>query len=150
MYRIKQNQLEVFLVHPGGPYFVNKDDGYWGIPKGQIETEEDLLATAKREFEEETGIKPDGHFLPLGFIKQKSGKKVHAWAFLCERIEDHSIESNLFEMEWPPNSGKIESFPEVDLGEFFPLDMARQKIGKSQEEFLDRLEFHLRDSKLIE
>ncbi|MGE5806688.1 MAG: NUDIX domain-containing protein [Ignavibacteria bacterium] len=139
MYTIKNGKLKIFLVHPGGPYFTNKDAGYWGIPKGLTENDEELLESAKREFEEETGIKPKGEFLPLGSVMQKSGKTVHAWAFECENEDKLEIECNTFKMEWPPKSGKFREFPEVDKGEFFSQEEVKVKINSAQLSFIERL-----------
>ena len=139
MYRFQKSLLEVFLVHPGGPFWAGKDDGAWSIPKGLIEPGEDNLAAAKREFEEETSIPSAGPFIGLGEIRQKSGKRIVAWAF--ERIgEAPSVKSNLFTVEWPPRSGLKKEFPEIDRGEFLSLPDARRKINGSQAEFLLRLE----------
>ena len=140
MYRLKEGELEVFLAHPGGPLFAKKEDGHWTIPKGEIEPSEDLLAAAVREFKEEVGIEPHGEFLELGSIKQKGGKIVHAWAFQGERDDAQPIQSNTFNLEWPPHSGKIQSFPEIDRAQFFPLAQARVKIKETQRPLLDRLE----------
>jgi predicted NUDIX family NTP pyrophosphohydrolase len=132
MYRIKDGTLEFLLVHPGGPLFANKkDDGIWSIPKGESEPDEDLLNTAKREFEEETGLKPAGPFIPLQPVRQKSGKIVHAWAFECD-CDPSVATSNTFTMEWPPHSGRHMEFPEVDRADFFDFDTARQKINAPQ------------------
>ncbi len=139
MYTIKNGRLKIFLVHPGGPYFTNKDTGYWGIPKGLTENDEELLESAKREFEEETGIKPEGEFLPLGSVVQKGGKTVHAWAFEWENDEKLEIVCNTFKMEWPPKSGKFREFPEVDKGEFFSEEDAKVKINSAQFSFIERL-----------
>ena len=143
MYRVNKETFCVLLVHPGGPFFKNKDDGYWSIPKGLPEKEEELLDTAVREFEEETGIKPSGDYLPLGSVKQKNGKTVYAWA--VENKDDASVKisSNTFEMEWPPKSAKVQKFPEVDRGEYFGEEEARQKINEAQTEFITRLKKHL-------
>ena len=130
---------EVFLAHPGGPYFTRKDDGYWTIPKGEIEPGEDLLAAALREFEEETGIKPEGEFLHLGTIKQKGGKIVNGWAFQGNWEGSQPIKSNRCSVQWPPSSGQFLDFPEVDRAEFFAIQAARQKIKETQRPFLDRL-----------
>lgn len=143
MYTFRGKELNVFLVHPGGPFFIKKDDGYWGIPKGLIEKDEDLLETARREFEEETGISPEGEFISLDSIIQKSGKKVYAWAFQADNNSPVEIKCNTFEMEWPPHSGKKQKFPEVDKGEFFNLENAIKKINPSQIEFIVRLKNHL-------
>lgn len=140
MYRIREGKLEVFLAHPGGPYFKNKDDGYWGIPKGLIDPGEDPLQAAIREFKEETGITPQGDFIPLGEVTQKSGKIVKAWAFEGEREETKGIKCNTFEIEWPPKSGKKASFPEVDRACFFAIEQAKIKMIEAQQTFLERLQ----------
>ncbi|MCL5028109.1 MAG: NUDIX domain-containing protein [Bacteroidetes bacterium] len=144
MYSFKNNELKVFLVHPGGPYYVNKDDGYWGIPKGLSEKNEELLYTAIREFKEETGITPHGDFIPLSLVKQKNGKTVYAWAFQTENDNQLHLSSNTFEMEWPPHSGVKKQFPEIDKGEFFTIDEAKNKILEAQREFITKLERHLK------
>ena len=120
MYRAAGGALEVFLAHPGGPLFRNKDDGAWTIPKGEIDGDDEPLATAQREFEEETGITPRGEYRSLGSVRQKGGKLVRAWAFACPDGYDDSkpIRSNTFTMEWPPRSGKQQEFPEVDAARF--------------------------------
>jgi len=145
MYTFRDKKLKVFLVHPGGPFFVKKDEGYWGIPKGLVENGEDLFETAKREFEEETGIIPEGKFIPLGFVTQKSGKKVYGWAYEVPNDMPVEISCNTFEMEWPPHSGKKQSFPEVDRGEFFNIQNAMNKINAAQIEFINRLKEHLQN-----
>jgi predicted NUDIX family NTP pyrophosphohydrolase len=140
MFRTKREELEVLLVHPGGPYFQNKDDGAWTIPKGELTEGEDLLTRAKIEFEEELGIAASaGDWLDLGSVKQKGGKMVYAWAFAGELNDDFELASNTFEMEWPPRSGKVQRFPEVDRVNFFPVEEARRKINAAQTAFLDRL-----------
>jgi predicted NUDIX family NTP pyrophosphohydrolase len=138
MYHIRDGSIEVLLAHPGGPFFRSKDDGAWSIPKGEPEPEEDLLVTAQREFEEETGVKPTGPFIPLAPIQQKGGKTVHAWAFEGN-CDPKDVHSNTFTMEWPPHSGKQMDFPEIDRAEFFGLDAARKKIKAGQEKFIDEL-----------
>ncbi len=144
MYRLNNGELEVFLVHPGGPYFAKKDEDHWSIPKGEPDDDDnELLVTAIREFKEETGITPVGDFVSLGSITQKGGKEVHAWAVEGALPEGYVHECNYFEMEWPPNSGKDEEFPEVDKAEFFKLDKAKQKIKAAQIPLLDRLTDHL-------
>jgi predicted NUDIX family NTP pyrophosphohydrolase len=138
----RRNEIDVvefLLVHPGGPFWKNKDDGAWTIPKGEAQPEEDLLTRAKIEFEEEIGLKPAGDFVPLGSIKQKGGKTVHAWAFEGDLPQDFQLKSNTFEVEFPPHSGKVSEFPEVDRAEFFPDQIARCKINPAQVAFLDRL-----------
>ncbi len=131
--------LQILLVHPGGPFFQNKDEGAWSIPKGEASPGEDLLTRAITEFEEELGIKAEGAFFALGSIKQKGGKTVHAWAWEGDLPAGFSLRSNSFEMEWPPHSGRRQSFPEVDRAEFFSTDEAWHKINPAQTEFLDRL-----------
>jgi Predicted NTP pyrophosphohydrolase len=132
------------LVHPGGPFWKNKDDGAWSIPKGEAQPDEDLLARAKIEFEEELGFKPDGDFIPLGSIQQKGGKTVHAWAFQGDLPQNFQLKSNTFEIEFPPRSGKFKEFPEIDRAEFFVEEIARRKINPAQLSFFDRLREALR------
>ena len=139
MFRRRNNEFEVLLVHPGGPFFARKDDGAWTIPKGEPTPKEDLLTRAQIEFEEEIGFRPRGEWIELGSIKQKGGKTVHAWAFEGDLPEPFEPKSNLFEMEWPPRSGKRKQFPEVDQALFFSEDVARRKIKPTQVPFLDRL-----------
>jgi predicted NUDIX family NTP pyrophosphohydrolase len=139
MYRIKKGFLEVFLVHPGGPFWKNKEEGAWSIPKGEVQKNENFLDAAKREFFEETGIKPEGNFLELGSTKQKSGKIVYAWAFEGD-FSDFLLRSNIIEIEYPPKSGKKIKIPEVDKAEFFSLEEAKKKIIPSQIKFLEELE----------
>ena len=146
MYRLRASRLEVFLAHPGGPLFQRKDEGFWSIPKGEIEPGEPLLAAAKREFAEEVGLEPSGEFLELGVIRQQGGKLVHAWAFAGDWEESQPLQSNPFEMEWPPGSGQRCAFPEIDRVGFFSLEDARHKLKESQHPFLDRLEELLRRS----
>ncbi len=138
MYRRKKGRLEVLLVHPGGPIWAKKDAGVWSIPKGEISPGEEELATAQREFEEETGVRPEGPFIELGEITQKSGKVVRAWAFEGE-VDPRTLRSNTFTMEWPPRSGRKQEFPEVDRAEFFSLEEARKKINPAQAPLLDAL-----------
>lgn len=141
MYRTHP-RLEVFLVHPGGPFFRHKDEGAWTIPKGLLEKNDmDALETAKREFEEETGfrIPPDAHFTELGRIQQKGGKYVWGWAFPAPGNLPGAIHSNTFDMEWPPRSGQTRSFPEADRGAFFEAGVARSKINPAQVDFIERL-----------
>jgi predicted NUDIX family NTP pyrophosphohydrolase len=149
MFRKKEGQLEVLLVHPGGPYFQKKGDGAWTIPKGEVAEGEDLLERAKIEFEEELGIVASGSWTELGSAKQKGGKTVHAWAFAGDLKDDFTLLSNTFEMEWPPHSGKTQRFPEVDRASFFPVEEARRKINPAQTVFLDRLIEHF-DSRKTE
>ncbi len=138
MYRKTGAGLEVFLIHPGGPFFQNKDAGVWSIPKGEIDEGEDALAAAKRELQEETGCRPEGNFLPLNPVKQKSGKIVLSWAVEGDCDAD-GITSNLFSMEWPPNSGRVREFPEVDRAGWFGLETASEKINQAQAELLVQL-----------
>jgi predicted NUDIX family NTP pyrophosphohydrolase len=137
-YRRKNDRTEVFLVHPGGPFWANKDDGAWSLPKGEYAPEEDALEAARREFLEETGIEAAGAFLALGEVKQPGGKRVIAWA-VEQDADAASIRSNRFSMEWPPRSGKTQEFPEVDRAGWFPIAEARRKILKGQIPFLERL-----------
>lgn len=138
MFRRRAGRIEVFLVHPGGPLFAKKDAGFWGIPKGELQEGENPLAAAKREFEEETGMRPSGEFIPLGSIVQKSGKKVLAWAFEAD-FDPAGLRSNTFRMEWPPGSGIMREFPEIDRAQWFGLDEAREKINPGQIGLLDEL-----------
>ena len=131
--------IEFLLAHPGGPFFARKDDGVWTIPKGEVSPGEDLLTRARIEVEEEIGINVSGDCIPLGSIKQKGGKTVHAWAVEGDLPENFELKSNLFEMEWPPRSGTLKQFPEIDRAQFFPEEVARQKINPAQTPFLDRL-----------
>jgi predicted NUDIX family NTP pyrophosphohydrolase len=143
LYRAVDGTLQVLLVHPGGPFWRNKDEGAWSIPKGEIADGEDLLDAARREFEEETGCKPAGRFIPLKPVKQKSGKVVHAWAIEGD-LDPDAIKSNTFTMEWPPKSGKQAAFPEVDRAAFFDLKTAKEKINPAQAAFLEELEEWIR------
>jgi predicted NUDIX family NTP pyrophosphohydrolase len=144
MYRIKDGAVQVLLAHPGGPFFRNKDEGAWSIPKGEPETEEDLLATAQREFAEETGLRPAAPFLPLKPVKQKGGKVVHAWAFQGD-CDPRAVKSNTFTIEWPPKSGRQREFPEIDRAEFLDLETARKKIKAGQERLIEELEAILKN-----
>ncbi|HEY5992231.1 MAG TPA: NUDIX domain-containing protein [Candidatus Udaeobacter sp.] len=141
MFRRRKNKLEVLLAHPGGPFHVHKDDGAWTIPKGEAAPGEDLLTRAQIEFEEEVGFRPKNvrDYIELGSIVQKGGKTVHGWAFEGDLPEPFDVKSNLFEMEWPPRSGKLKEFPEIDRAEFFTEEIARQKMKLAQVPFLDRL-----------
>jgi predicted NUDIX family NTP pyrophosphohydrolase len=138
MFRKCGPDLQVFLVHPGGPFWKKKDHGAWSIPKGEYEKGEDPLDAAKREFEEETGIKPEGEFIALDQMKQPSGKVITAWAFEGD-CSPKALRSNTFSMEWPPKSGRKQEFPEVDRADWFTLDDARKRIVKGQIGFLDQL-----------
>lgn len=139
LYRNINRQIEFFLAHPGGPFFKNKDDGHWTIPKGEFSPDENPMAAAIREFEEETGVllKADA-FIQLSPIKQKSGKVVHAWATEGD-LDADTIVSNTFNIEWPPKSGKITSFPEIDRAGWFSVMEARLKINAAQSAFIDEL-----------
>ena len=139
MYRMRGDQPEVLLAHPGGPLFAKKDDGHWTIPKGEVEPGEDLLEAAVREFTEETGVAPSGEFVELGSVRQKGGKIVHAWAFRGDWDDSQPFRSNTFDLEWPPRSGRIQSFSEIDRVEFFPIPEGRGKLKEAQHPFLDRL-----------
>lgn len=138
VYRNKKDITEFFLVHPGGPFWKNKDEGAWSIPKGEFADDEDPLNAAKREFKEETGQAIDGAFISLTPVKQKSGKIIYAWAVEAD-IDPAAIKSNLFEMEWPPKSGKKQEFPEVDRAEWFTTEQAKEKINTSQAALIEEL-----------
>lgn len=138
MYRVRDGGLEVLLVHPGGPYWAKKDVGSWSIPKGEYNPEEAACDAALREFEEETGIRPSGEPLPLGEERQCSGKRVSAFALEGD-LDTDDIRSDSFEIEWPPRSGQMRSFPEVDRAQWFAIDIAKKKILAGQAPFLDRL-----------
>ena len=142
MFRRADGRAEILLVHPGGPFWTKKDDGAWSIPKGLFEDGEDALAAAKREFEEETGLSPEGTFIELGTFRQPSGKRISAWAF--EGTFDLALfKSNMFTMEWPPRSGRMREFPEADRAGWFGPREALAKITRGQrpiiEVVLDRL-----------
>lgn len=138
IYKKVKDKLQVMLVHPGGPFWKNKDAGAWSIPKGEFNDNEEPLDAAKREFEEETGLTVSGKFLPLTPVKQKSGKLIYTWA-VEEDIDVSSIKSNLFEMEWPPRSGKMKCFPEIDEACWFAVEEAKEKIIKGQFSFIEEL-----------
>lgn len=137
MFRRTASQPEVFLVHPGGPFWRKKDEGAWSIPKGMVEADEAPLEAARREFAEETGIVPAEQLIDLGQSKQPSGKIVRAWAF--ENDCSPQISSNTFSMEWPPKSGRFQQFPEVDRADWFSIEAARKRITRGQVVFLERL-----------
>jgi predicted NUDIX family NTP pyrophosphohydrolase len=141
MFRRNNGQSEVLLVHPGGPYFRNKDQGVWTIPKGEVAEGEDLLMRARIEFEEELGMAAPTvvNWIELGNVKQKGGKTVHAWAFEGDCPANFVAVSNNFELEWPPRSGRMQQFPEIDRAEFFSIEEAKRKINQAQIPFLDRL-----------
>ena len=139
MYRVRHGRIEVFLAHPGGPYFKFKDNNHWTIPKGELAPGEDLIEAAVREFQEETDIVPHGPYIPLGSIRQRGGKTVHGWAFEGDSPNGHVHRCNFYKMEWPPSSGRWGSYPEVDRVGFFTLAQARRKMKDTQHAFLDRL-----------
>jgi predicted NUDIX family NTP pyrophosphohydrolase len=139
LYRVRQAVPEVLLVHPGGPFWAKKDAGAWSIPKGEAAPGEDLLARARQEFAEETGFTAAGEFRPLASIKQSSGKIVHAWAVEGD-CDAAAIKSNTFDLEWPPRSGRIQAFPEVDRAQWFGFAAARDKINPAQRGLIDELE----------
>jgi len=139
MYRRRAGQVEVLLVHPGGPFWAQKDEGAWSIPKGEFTDEEPPLDAARREFQEETSFAASGDFYPLVPIKQTGGKIVHAWAVAGD-LDADAARSNTCKMEWPPHSGQWRTFPEVDRAAWFPLSQAREKLLKSQLPLLDQLE----------
>ena len=138
MFRRRKSGAEFFLVHPGGPFWQRKDMGCWSIPKGEYSEEEDALQAAKREFQEETGIRPEGEFISLGEIKQPSGKVITTWALEGD-CSAEEIRSNTFSLEWPPKSGKTQEFPEVDRAAWFSFGDARRRISRGQAGFLERL-----------
>lgn len=138
LFRRAAGQLQVMLVHPGGPFWAGKDAGAWSIPKGLPEGDEAGLTTARREFREETGFEVDGEFLELGALRQPSGKTVHAWALEGDLDVDR-IRSNTFPLEWPRHSGQVREYPEIDAGDWFPITEARGKINRGQAGFFDRL-----------
>jgi len=140
IYRYREGTMEVFLVHPGGPFWKNKDEGSWMIPKGEIDEGEEALPAAQREFQEETGFEPpEPPYYPLPTIKQAGGKVVEAFAVEGD-CNPEQMKSNTFDMEWPPKSGRQQAFPEVDRGAWYELPMAARKILKSQRPLLDALE----------
>ena len=136
LYRLRATGPEVFLVHPGGPFWARRDLGAWSVPKGEVGEGEDLLEAAKREFFEETGGRVEGEFIQLAPLRQRSGKVVHAWAVEGD-LDASSITSNTFAIEWPPRSGKSRMFPEVDRAGWFTLPEAREKLLPGQRPFLD-------------
>jgi predicted NUDIX family NTP pyrophosphohydrolase len=136
LYRIVDGNPEFLLAHPGGPFWVKKDAGSWTIPKGEFDQTEEALAAAKREFEEETGLRPVGEFITLNPIKQKSGKIIYAWALNMD-FDPGQLLSNSFEMEWPPKSGRVQLFPEIDRVEWFSTAQAKEKIIPGQMGFID-------------
>lgn len=140
LYRRRGTGAEVFLVHPGGPYWVKQDEGAWSVPKGLVDSAEAELACARREFTEETGFElpGGGGEVDIGIYRQPSGKRLHLWALEGD-CDPAGLRSNLFEMEWPPRSGKMARFPEVDRAEWFGLEQARAKVNPAQAAFIDAL-----------
>lgn len=143
LFRRRGDMLELFLAHPGGPFWAHRDDGAWTIPKGALNADEALLDAARREFEEETGLRPTGPFLPLGSIRQKAGKIVHAWAWEGD-ADPARVTSNTMRTEWPRGSGQWLTFPEVDRCAWFDPATARVKLNAAQAELVERLEAVLR------
>jgi predicted NUDIX family NTP pyrophosphohydrolase len=143
LYRMRNKVPEVLLVHPGGPFWQNKDEGAWSIPKGEYAEDEDPLEAAKREMEEELGKKARGELKPLQPVRLKSGKIISAW-YCHDDFDPEHLKSNLFEMEWPVKSGRMQSFPEVDKAEWFDFQTARKKINAGQVPFIDELEMNLK------
>jgi predicted NUDIX family NTP pyrophosphohydrolase len=141
-FRLGEGALEVLLIHPGGPFWAKKDAGSWSIPKGLYAEDEDALVAAKREFEEETGLKPVGDFIELGAFRQLSGKTISAWAIEND-FDISALKSNTFSMEWPPRSGRMREFPEADRAQWFGVAEARRKITKGQVPIVDALERRL-------
>jgi predicted NUDIX family NTP pyrophosphohydrolase len=138
VYRLRNRTIEVLLVHPGGPFFKNKDEGAWSIPKGEVGPNEAPLDCARREFREEVGPVPDGPLVALAPVKQKGGKIVEAWALEGD-CDVGTIASNTFRLEWPPRSGRFQDFPEIDRAEYFALELAKAKINAAQRALLDEL-----------
>ena len=138
MYRRHAGILQIFLVHPGGPFWAKKELGAWSIPKGEYAQNEDPLSAAQREFKEETGLQAYGPFIPLKMLKQSSGKIIQAWAFEGD-CDPTTVKSNTFLMEWPPRSGKQQEFPEIDRGEWFDIEEAKRNIQPGQAELIAEL-----------
>ena len=138
LYRKREGELQFLLVHPGGPFWKNKDAGAWTIPKGEVQPGEDAQAAAEREFVEELGFTPQGELIPLTPVKQKAGKVIHAWAVEGD-CDTSTIKSNTFTVEWPPRSGRMQEFPEIDQAAFFDLDQAKLKINPAQVNLLQEL-----------
>jgi predicted NUDIX family NTP pyrophosphohydrolase len=139
LYRKVDGAIEVFLGHPGGPFWVKKDDGAWSIPKAEFDVGENPLDAAKREFQEETGFVAEGEFQPLKPVRQRGGKIVYSWAVHFD-LDASAVKSNTFSMEWPPGSGRMREFPEIDRAGWFKINLAKRKILKSQLDLLDQLE----------
>jgi predicted NUDIX family NTP pyrophosphohydrolase len=142
LFRRVDGRLEIFLAHPGGPFWVRRDEGAWTIPKGGVEPGEDPLDAARREFIEETGITPSGEFIPLGSVRQRAGKIVHGWAWEGD-ADATTIISNMTQTEWPRGSGRRITYPEVDRCGWFSPEEARQRMNPAQAAFIDRLQQHL-------
>ena len=140
LFRVREGNIEVFLVHPGGPFWAKKDTAAWSLPKGEFAETEDPLAAAKRELAEETGFSVAGPFASLGSVRQSGGKTIHAFLAEAPELDPAKIVSNTFKLEWPPRSGRWTEFPEVDRASWFPLAVAAEKIHRGQQEFLSRLE----------
>ena len=139
LFRPRDGRLEVLLAHPGGPFFTNRDEGHWTIPKGEADGDEEMIAVARREFEEETGHPtPGGDPVDLGSIVQKGGKVVYAWALEGD-LDPAAAQSNTFEMVWPPGSGRVQAYPEIDRVEWFDVDEARRRVKPTQIPLIDRL-----------
>ncbi|WP_158799835.1 NUDIX domain-containing protein [Pedobacter sp. L105] len=138
LFRKLENETQIFLVHPGGPFFARKDAGWWTVPKGELLPDEDPLDAAIREFEEETGYRPSGDFISLQPVVQKGGKQVLCWAVSGD-LDAEGIASNTFELEWPPRSGKMKIFPEIDQGKWFSFEEASKMINNKQAAFLQEL-----------
>lgn len=149
MYRLREGLLEVFIAHPGGPWFPTRDHGIWTIPKGEIESGEEPLVAAIREFKEEVGLIASGPYIELGSIKQRGGKTVCAWAFQGSWQEGDGIQSNHVEIEWPPGSGSWRSWPEIDRAGFFDEEGAKQRLKIAQHPFIDRLIIALETAEVI-
>ena len=143
LYREISGHLEVFLVHPGGPFWAKKEEGAWSVPKGEFEDNEDPFSAAQREFAEETGLSPHGEAIPLQTVRQPSGKLICAWVMKYD-LDLADFRTNTFSMEWPPKSGRYQEFPEVDRAAWFTIEAARHKIVKGQMPFLDQLQDVLR------
>lgn len=137
-YRYRDGQLQLLLVHPGGPFWARRDEGVWSLAKGLVEEGEGYFAAALREFREETGFEAAGRFIELGWLKQQSGKVVHAWGLEAD-FDTDALHSNTVTLEWPKGSGRMREYPEVDRGEWFDVTRAKGKIVKGQAEFIDRL-----------
>ncbi|WP_104381550.1 NUDIX domain-containing protein [Sphingobacterium sp. HMA12] len=138
LYKFQEKGISFFLVHPGGPFFAKKDEGWWTVPKGEVADDESELEAATREFLEETGYLPSGSFIRLDPIKQKGGKIVHCWAVEGD-IDPDSLISNDFQIEWPPKSGRIQTYPEIDRGAWFTMEEAKKKINMQQISFLEQI-----------